>query len=262
MENSNITAKYVWYCDQEIEYDEYSNFKNISDLIHYNLPLNYSRNIKYNFGDLVAFSDYRDTGTYIIGKEGKLIANPDYSDSGYLTIPYEITQYLDDAVKKYSDCEPTYIDLRHDDKFILDNINTKSCKVSKKWKFCWYDNTDLCIDFPNGKKHCFDYRKNSAYTIKKWYKGSKEEQTEIKLYYLIKDESYDKFLEKYGKHNYEWLRAKPNIPNTWSIDQQGSGGGSRNHYSNYILKGPKKDKEKVINNINKFYKGFNYKITI
>ena len=78
--------------------------------------------IKYNFGDLVAFSDYRDTGTYIIGKDGKLIANPDYSGAGYLTIPYEITQYLDNAVEKYSDHEVNCIDLRFDDKFILDKM--------------------------------------------------------------------------------------------------------------------------------------------
>ena len=51
---------------------------------------------------VVSFSDFRDSETYIIGKEGKLIRNPDYSNSGYLSIPYEITQYLDDAKNKYS----------------------------------------------------------------------------------------------------------------------------------------------------------------
>ena len=55
---------------------------------------------KYNFGDLVAFSDYRDTGTYIIGKDGVLIPNPDYSNSGYLTIPYEITAGLSKRIKR------------------------------------------------------------------------------------------------------------------------------------------------------------------
>ena len=77
--------------------------KNISQLSDYVT--------NYNFGDLVAFSDYRDTGTYIIGKNGELVYNPDYSNSGYLTIPYEITQYLDDAVNKYQGVDTMYIDL-------------------------------------------------------------------------------------------------------------------------------------------------------
>jgi len=254
MENSNIKAKYAWYCDEDIEYDEYSKFENISDLIHYKLPPNYSRNIKYNFGDLVSFSDYRDTGTYIIGKEGKLIANPDYSDSGYLTIPYEITQYLDNAVEKYSDCEPMFIDLRYDDKFIMNNINTKSCNVSKKWKFCWCDNADLYVDFPNGKKHCFDFNKNSAYTIKKWYEGSQKEQTKLKLYYEIKDGKFDEFNKKYKNDI-------PNIPKTWSYQQGSGGGGHKHRYNNLTYNGPTENKEKVINIIKKFYNGFTYTLT-
>ena len=147
MEDSNIKAKYVYYCEDDIDY---SNIKNASQLSKYFT--------KYNYGDLVAFSDYRDTGTCIIGKNGKLVDNPDYSGSGYLTIPYEITQHLNNAVEKYSEVEPTYIDLRHDDKFILDNINTKSCKISKKWewKFTWSCGNELFVKFPNGTEHGFD----------------------------------------------------------------------------------------------------------
>lgn len=124
MEDSNIKAEYVYYCDADIDpVDVY----NISDLSEY---------VKdYNFGDLVAFSDYRDTQTFFIGKEGKLIYNPDYSCSGYLTVPYEITKYLDNAVKKYKDLNPSDIDLRYDDKFVLENINTKSCKILKTWNW-------------------------------------------------------------------------------------------------------------------------------
>ena len=106
-------------------YENKNNITNVSQL---------SDNVKnYNFGDLVAFSEYRDTCTYIIGKNGELINNPDYSGSGYLTIPYEITQYLYDAVNKYKNIDPTYIDLRSDDKFIKDNINTTSCKIKEEW---------------------------------------------------------------------------------------------------------------------------------
>ena len=92
MENSNIKADYVYYCEADLDSDNITNISQLSKYVN-----------KYNFGDLVAFSAYRDTGTYIIGKEGNLVPNPDYSCSGYLTIPYEITQHLDNAVEKYSD---------------------------------------------------------------------------------------------------------------------------------------------------------------
>lgn len=263
MENSNIKADYVWYIDEIFEYDEYSKFENISDLIHYNLPPNITRNIKYNFGDLVAFSDYRDTGTYIIGKDGKLIANPDYSAAGYLTIPYEITQYLDNAVEKYSDIEVNYIDLRFDDKFILDKINTKSSIILEKWnwKLTLIDDNYLSVKFPNGVVQEFDVNSTSTYKIKKWYDASKKEQTIIKVYYEINGESYDKFLKKYGKDNYKWLSAIPNVPSTWTINHGSSGGGNKNHFSNYTFKGPKSEEDKVIENIKKFYNGFNHTIT-
>ena len=77
MEDSNISAKYIE------EYD----FENKDELNHVN---DFNIN-NYNYGDLIATDDYRDIGTYIIGKKGKVIKNPDYSSSGYLTIPYEIS---------------------------------------------------------------------------------------------------------------------------------------------------------------------------
>ena len=247
MENSNIKAEYVFYCDAEIELEDINNISQMSDHVK-----------KYNYGDLVAFSDYRDTETCIIGKEGNLIPNPDYSGSGYLTIPYEITKYLDNAVEKYSNVDASYIDLRHDDKFILENINTKSCKISEKWgwKLTWSCNDYLFVKFPNGTGHDFHVPNTSAYMIKKWYQGSQEEQAEIKVYYEISGESYTKFLKKYGEES-----AMSKIPSTWSIQHGSGGSGSKNHYSNYTLKGPLKDKNNVINNIKKFYHGFHHVIT-
>lgn len=252
MEDSNIKANYVYYCDADIESDDINNISQMSDHVK-----------KYNYGDLVAFSDYRDTGTFIIGKEGNLIGNPDYSGSGYLTIPYEITQHLNNAVEKYSDVDVSNIDLRYDDKFILENVNTKSCKISEKWgwKLTWYCDNHLFVKFPNGTGHDFYVPDTSSYIIKKWYEASQEEQTKIKVYYEIKGESYNKFLKKYGEDNYRWLSVMPKIPSTWSVQHGSSGGGGKSHHSNYTFKGPLKDKENVINNINKFYEGFHYVIS-
>ena len=93
-------------------------------------------------------------------------------------------------------------------------------------------------------------------TLSQEYDASK-----IKVYYEISGESYDNFLEKYGKDNYEWLSAKPRIPSTWSIEDGSSGGGGKSHHANLIFRGPCKDKESIIDNIKKFYEGFHHVIS-
>lgn len=246
MEDSNIKAEYVYYCDANIDpVDVY----NISDLSEY---------VKdYNFGDLVAFSDYRDTATFFIGKEGKLIHNPDYSYSGYLTVPYEITQYLDNAVNKYKDLDPMFIDLRYDDKFVLENINTKSCKILKSWnwKLIYSDYHGFTVEFPDGKEHSFDINNISAYKIKKWYEASLKPQSKLKVKFKVEGLKYHKF-KKYSENN-----RNPKIPSTWSFSLGGCGGGLESSYSDYIYQGPLDEEEKVIKSIEKYYKGYNFKIT-
>ncbi len=249
MEDSNIKAEYVYFCnDNKIDENE-SDIKNISQLSDYVT--------NYNFGDLVAFSDYRDTGTYIIGKNGELVYNPDYSNSGYLTIPYEITQYLYDAVNKYQGVDPMYIDLRPDDKFIKDNINTSSCKIKEEWnwKITLYSGYMLYIKFPNGKEQGFDVSKTSAYKIKKWYEASQIKQSKLKVFFQVKGEKYNKFQE------YSEILKEPIIPSTWSYQLNGCGGGCEYSYREFTYKGPSNEEEKVIKSIKKYYNGYTCSIT-
>ena len=254
-EDSNTGPRYIYLEGRTLEEDpdvDFENLHNISQLSNYVED--------YNFGDLVVTSDFRDTGTYIIGKDGRLVGNPDYSNSGYLTIPYEITKYLNNAIKKYGGYPISHIDLRYDDKFILENINTNDCKVPKNWKYTLSGDV-LIVKFPNGKEHGFNFEKTDACMIKLWYEGSQEPQAEIKVRFEVKDESLDRFKEKYGEENYKWLSAKPEIPVTWSISYSGSGGGSSSHYEKYYLRGPARDKLTVIDSIKEFYDGFDYVIT-
>ena len=250
MENSSIQAKYVYYFEDKkiIEYNH--NITNVSQLSKYVT--------NHNFGDLVAFSEYRDIATKIIGKNGELIENPDYSDAGYLTIPYEITQYLDNAVSKYQEVEYMYIDLRHDDNFIKEKINTTSCKIKKEWnwKLTLYDTSDmLFVKFPNGKEQAFDVNQTSAYKIKKWFDASKKEQSKLRVYYRVEGDKYEKFRE-YSESNKE-----PKIPSTWSFEWEGGGGGLKNSYSNFTYKGPSDEEEKVIKSISDYYRGCHFTIT-
>ena len=244
MENSSIKADYVYYCEDYIDSSKIDNISQLSKYVK-----------KYNYGDLVAFSDYRDTDTFIIGKEGKLVYNPDYSGSGYLTIPYEITQYLDDATLKYSETEAMFIDLRYDDKLILEKINLKNNKLPKDWKYTYYTiEKEIQVEFPD-KQHSFDVNNTSAYQIKKWYKESNLEQSKLNVYCKIEGKNYDNFYNKHG------LYVLPKIPSTWSITSKGSGGGLKSYYLNYTCYGPSKDKEKVVKTIKKLYEGFNYTIS-
>ena len=76
-EDSNTGPRYIYLEGRTLEEDpdvDFENLHNISQLSNYVED--------YNFGDLVVTSDYRDTGTYIIGKDGRLVGNPDYSNSG------------------------------------------------------------------------------------------------------------------------------------------------------------------------------------
>ena len=253
MEDSNQKAQYVYYCEEYLEEEEKEKIKNISDLSDHVTH--------YKYGDLVSFSDYRDTETFIIGKKGKLIPNPDNASAGYLSIPYQITQYLDDAVSMYghSDLSVNDIDLRYNDKFILDNINTKKCKILKKWnwKLSWCVDY-LFVKFPNGKSHDFDIDNTNAEKILAWYKGSEKEQYKFKIHYEIRDEIYDKWVKKHGEKNYKWLSAKPNLPEEWSMAGGSSGGGNRYHSSNYYFTGPFESKDSVINTVKEFYQDIDY----
>lgn len=255
MEDSNIKADYILdsYDLQSIDIKSVGEIETIYDLEEI-----LKKKITWNYGDLISFSDYRDTSTYFIGKEGKIIMNPDYSDSGYLTVPYEITQWLDDAVGKYSEIDPMFIDLNYNDKFIQENINYSTYKLPKKLnlEFTYYfPEMTMIIKFPNNKKHEFNVTNISAYKIMKWYNNSNLEQSIIKIFIKIKGDKYDEFQQKYGENKYI-----PKLPITWSINSGSGGGGYKEWYSNYTLTGPKKEVNKVTNLIKSYYEGFNYSI--
>lgn len=247
LEDSSILAEYIIYDN----INDTKNFRNINDLKEY---FKIKGITKYNFGDLLSFNEYRDTDTMIIGKNGKLVRNPDYSGSGYLTIPYEITQYLNDATNKYKDVEVNCIDLRHDDKFIKENIG----EVPDSWnfKFTKTDDDIISVEFPNGRVNDFQI-KTTPQEIYSFYVGSQKEQASIKLSYSIKGNKYDEFKKKYGCY------VCPNdIPKTWYVEHGSGGEKSKNLYGNLIFKGPFDEITNVLNILNKYYEGFDIIIKI
>lgn len=246
-ENSNIYATYA--IDDEI--DNIAKLKNISDIKEY---LKIKDITKYHYGDLFSFSSNRDVGTLILGKNGVLIPNPDYSGTGYLTIPYEITQYLDDATNKYNDIDVNCIDLRYDDKFIKNNIG----EIPKSWnfKFTKTDEDIISIEFPNGRVNDFKINTKPE-DIYNFYLGSQKEQATIKLSYIIKGEKYHEFKNKYGYNT-----VPSNLLKTWSVEYGSSGGGTDNKNGTLKFNGPFEEVANVLDILNKYYDGFDVKVQV
>ena len=157
MENSNILADYVVEDDLDIDEFNFDDFKTIDDVQKIS-----KRKIKWNFGDLVSFSSYRDTWTYIIGKEGKLVSN-NYGGSGYLTIPYEISKYLDNVMFKYKNMDSLeFIDIRNDDKWIQEHFGILDPK--NKYTYDAFEDA-LIININQQNSKCFAINTKNQ---KKW----------------------------------------------------------------------------------------------
>ena len=152
IEDSNILAKYI--IEEDLHLDQFSDedFSYITDVQQI-----CSWEIKWNFGDLISFSSYRDTWTYIIGKNGILHLNPGYDGgAGYLSIPYDVTKYLTDAKSKYKKVNFDHMDLRYDDKFIKDHIGIIDPSYEFKFRVCFYPDSDIEVILPNERSAYYD----------------------------------------------------------------------------------------------------------
>jgi hypothetical protein len=247
LEDSSIIADRIIWDDLD-----YVNFNNISDLDGY---MKVKKINNYNFGDLVSFSTYRDTGTMFIGKNGKLVGNPDYTDSGYLTIPYEITQYLKNATHKYKDIEYNYIDLRYDDDLLEKNIG-KNLNPQYKYVYDLYEEK-LWVDYPNKSQGEFDLNCTSKEDIESFYEGTKKEQAKIKVNLELRNSDIEKFKMKYGG-----TYKLPEVPKTWKVQLGGGSGGSNYTNATIYLNGPIDSMSTVIHKINIFYEGFDYTLKV
>lgn len=207
----------------------------------------------YEIGDLVMFDTYRESDTLIVSKDGKLVKNPDYSDAGYLSIPIEVTQYIDDPIKKYSESYDIgympILELAQDHKFILNKIG----KISKSYNCkIFIQDVDQIEIIVNGNSKIFDINDISLYQIKQWYIGLSKPNTKLKLFVNFENEDYEKYKIKHIK--------KIKIPTSWTVIYGSSSGGSNFFQMTNIFTGPRDNKENVIKKIKKFYKGFNYEL--
>lgn len=214
----------------------------------------------YQFGDILRFSEYRDIETYFVGKNGELIPNPDNHGSGYLSIPFEITKYLEDALKKYpDDIEYYYIALRHDDEF-LKNKGTFDGRFEYTYE---KHSNQLHVNFPNQQYYSFYIDSDTPKAIALFYENSLLPKTYITttVNLVAKPEDFSKDGSILLKSNYinttDYLSNPPNINKNWTVycDFKGGSFGSYLRSEKICLEfqGPTKYKDSLIQSIKDYY---------
>ena len=211
-----------------------------------------------NYGDVFKCSDSRDCYSFFLGKNGSMVKNPDYTNSGYLSIPYEITQHLQDAVSKYEDVDYFHIDLRYDDNFIRSKLGVVSEEF--QFKFRWDRNQRLLIViFPNKVSHGFDVSKETLEDVLAFYEGSKKEQATVNVCWSLSGNAYARYMQK---NQISLTRmVTPSKPATWSTFTRRSSGGMGSRSTLDVYTGPLDEMPGMVQVLQDFYRGYEYTIT-
>ena len=225
-------------------------FENISDL-----SIDFSDEVRNSsFGDIIVINRENKEIYYFIGKGGHLIENQpdDYTE---LTVPYEISQYLNDATNKYSEIDYSGIYLNYDDQFLKKNIG--DCQSSWNYRYLLLnDFRTLIVNYQDNRKffrHQFDILKTTSKDIHDFYTYSFYTQFSFLVKYKFEGQDYERFIDKYGN-----LFKHPEVPLIWKTESHGSGGGSKKHHGIMGYQGPVEFKSEVIEIIKNFYEGFDY----
>lgn len=259
-------AKYYEYGKHQFSFRKYdlvdssdgSSYDSEEELNHTTIPKEW--NVK--FGDIIAMKNYRDTGTIFVGIDNKVVHNPDYSCSGYLSIPLEITQWLFDAYWYYKKIfldknQPCVnIDLKPDDQWIISKFGKA---LPEDWKitlwYNWGEFEDISIKFNAYVTQSFGWSVTYDQLIE-CYKKAIECRSSFNVWYNIFDETNIKKFHEFEKNN------NTNLPIAWIEHNSGGGGGMNHEDSQYTYYGPKSDAQKAYQAIKQYYSKFKGKIEL
>ena len=231
-----------------------NDFKTMNDVFYY-IPKFY-----YKFGDFIICPYYdKEEGKsgqniYCISKNDKVVKIPNEGEYKNWTIPYDITKYLRNALLKFKDfpwIKNMYI--RHDDKFVRKNLNTKKYKILKKWNWeimLSLDKNQITINFDNKTAKTFIINKKLKINkLLQWYESSKLEQSKIDIDINVPlDKKKDFFKKLYF--------FKRNLHFTWNLQEIKVSSKKGFITKNYVLNGPKINKEKITKSINYRFNNF------
>ena len=238
--------------------EDSDDFKTMNDVF------NYIQKFYYNFGDFIICPYYdkkegiSGNNIYCISKNDKVVKIPNEEEYKNWTIPYGVTKYLRNSLLKFRDfpwIKNMYI--RYDDKFVRKNLNTKKCKILKKWNWkimLCLDENKINIQFDNKTTKTFYINKKlKTYKLLKWYESSKLEQSKINFNINVPlDKKKDFFKKLYF--------FKRNLHFTWNLQEINVSSKEGFVTKNYVLKGPKIYQSKITKYIN--YKFNNFDINL
>lgn len=263
-------AKYYSYDEHQFRFPRLStdneescgsSYDSDEELNHKLIPTDW--NVK--FGDIIAMNDYRDTRTIFIGIDNKVIKNPDYSCSGYLSIPLEITKWLFDAYWYYKKIflnkeQPCVsIDLKPDDQWV---INKFGKALPEEWKirlwYNWGEFEHIAIEFTENDSDNRFFDMSVTYDqLMECYTKLKEKQFTFTIHYKINNTKDIKRLNEYKKQH------KLDLPITFT---ERFGGGQTGHNwqldedfedTKYNFSGPKSDMLKAYKIVKNYYNKYN-----
>lgn len=213
----------------------------------------FPKNLKLKFGDIVSFSAYRDTESYIVGKNKVPIENPDFLGLGYLTIPIEITKHLKNAYKHYQQIieqRPCItIQLYGNDIYL-------SKKYGAEFPKGWIvtiepgnKETYLHINFGNNRMETFN--QNTTYdSIMEYYEKTREKCYQFGLKYSIEQKGIINKWKIYQKHN------KIMLPTGWKITMLTGRYGENLCAEEFLCYGSGSDMEEAKKIIGDYFGGF------
>lgn len=233
---------------------------------------------KMKVGDIIDFSDYRKTDSYIVtldaNKRLELIRLPDEGASGYATIPLSVSSFFKDAIDAFQDAtDIQYIYLKPTDKGLKSHF-FKGNPVPRKYKYVYFvPGDELIIKDPESNKvlqidssgkrigsyitHFFKDKTTSKINISVRYDYNPEKKKELQLLYKEgkdDDDKYQQYLkrkETYGKDSKSFIQNKHEkmddilVKNKIVQNDQGSGGGTYHKYKYYSLEGTDRSLKKA-----------------
>ncbi len=225
-----------------------------------------------NHGDVIRFGEFRDVHSYILNRQDDgthiFIRNPDYSASGYLTIPHDVLRHVADGIGKYDviikgnvGCVTLHLP-RHD-VFIKEKLGHD---IPSDWKFTvsfsWGKMADFYISTDHSDWVSFEPEHTSLQDMKTFFEGAKLEQSTFVVKMDLKNEQYEEYKRRYGDESdsMAWMLAVPDHPATWRIEPGAMGMGSSYCRRDWICQGPKCQEDEVRQAITVFLEGFDYRV--
>ncbi|CAF0960042.1 unnamed protein product [Didymodactylos carnosus] len=210
-------------------------------------------------GDLLSWAKYRASETYFVLEDGTLLKNPDRSGSGYLTIPYLITQHTRNVMMMYeyviNELGKDYvstIEMHPQDQFIIKNYGQLPEQMCTRNIEYIYDPLEkflyVHVGGASGKSKEFKLGETSVKDIQQWYDGVKEEQAQFRVKYNFDGVNHQKYLQ------YKLQNEKIHVPKTWTIQPGITDAGHDHLRGEWILNGDRKHLNDAKKQIQEYYK--------